>query len=131
MEAEAAALERLRGSRVRADRGRGLGADVAAMVKGIKKISAQAQRATDAWAAAAPDAVMPTTRVADLKSGTLVVEVRSAADRHAADRWLRGGGLDDLRAIAKAPITRVRFVLDASGWDPAERTDPGRGGPRA
>lgn len=116
LEAEAAALERLRGHRVRADRGRGLGADVAAMVKGIKKVSAQTQRATDAWSAAAPDGVVVSTRVADLKSGTLIVEVRSAADRHAADRWLRAGGLGDLRAIARAPITRVRFVLDAAGW---------------
>lgn len=117
-------MERLRGSRVRTDRGRGLGADVVAMVKGIKRISAQAQRATNAWAAAAPDTVAPNTRVADLKAGTLTVEVRSAADRHAADRWLRGGGLDDLRAIAHAPITRVRFVLDASGWGGRESSGP-------
>jgi hypothetical protein len=99
------------------------------MVKGIKKISDQARRATDAWAAAAPDAVVATTRVADLKSGTLVVEVRSASDRHAADRWLRGGGLADLRAIAKAPIMRVRFVLDASGWDRPGSEGPGSKGP--
>ena len=99
MQAEAASLERLRGNRVRADRGRGLGDELTAFVKGIKKISGQAERAAGAWGAAAPD-----------------VAVRSAADRHAADRWVRGGGLADLKAIAKAPITRVRFVLTDAGW---------------
>lgn len=116
MGAEAAALERLRGHRVRAERGRGIGDELAAFVKGIKKLSDQAQRAADAWAAAAPDAVAASTRVVDLKAGTLSVAARSAADRHAADRWLRGGGLADLRAMAKAPITRVKFGLDAEGW---------------
>ncbi|MCC5822930.1 MAG: hypothetical protein LAT64_04605 [Phycisphaerales bacterium] len=115
--AEAAALERLRGHRVRADRGRGLGDELASFVKGVKKLSDQAQRAADAWAAAAPDAVAASTRVVDLKAGALRVVARSAADRHAADRWLRGGGLDELRAIAHAPISRVRFELDAGGWD--------------
>lgn len=115
--AEAAALDRLRGHRVRADRGRGLGDELASFVKGVKKLSGQAQRAADAWAAAAPDAVAASTRVVDLKAGALRVAVRSAADRHAADRWLRAGGLADLRAIARAPITRVRFDLDSAGWD--------------
>lgn len=114
--AEAAALERLRGHRVRAERGRALGEELVAFVKGVKKISAQAQRAADAWAAAAPDTVAASTRVVELKGGTLSVAVRSAADRHAADRWLRAGGLEDLRAIAKSPITRVKFGLDADGW---------------
>ncbi len=113
---EAAALDRLRGHRVRADRGRALGDELVSFVKGIKKLSDQARRATDAWATAAPDAVAASTRVVDLKAGTLTVAARSAADRHAADRWLRGGGLGDLRAIARAPITRVRFGLDAEGW---------------
>lgn len=120
VQAEAASLERLRGNRVRGDRGRGLGDDLTAFVKGIKKISGQAERAAGAWGAAAPDQVRATTRVTDLKAGTLVVAVRSASDRHAADRWVRGGGLADLRAIAKAPITRVRFVLTNTGW--AENT---------
>lgn len=116
MQAEAASLERLRGHRVRADRGRGMGDELNAFVKGLKKISGQAARASGAWDAAAPDAVRASTRVTDLRAGTLVVAVRSAADRHAADRWVRGGGLADLRAIARAPITRVRFVLTEAGW---------------
>ncbi len=116
IQAQSAALDRLREHRVRAERARGLGDELATFVQGIRKRSAQAQRAADAWAAAAPDAVAASTRVLDLKAGTLSVAARSAADRHAADRWLRGGGLEDLRAIAKAPITRVRFTLDADGW---------------
>ena len=116
MQAEAASLERLRGNRVRSDRARGMDDELNAFVKGLKKISGQAARAAGAWDAAAPDAVRATTRVTDLKAGTLVVAVRSAAERHAADRWVRSGGLGDLRAIAKAPITRVRFVLTEAGW---------------
>ena len=110
--AVAAALERLRGHRVRPDRGRGVGPEIEAFIKSVKKMSAQATRAAEAWETGAPDAVRASTAVADLKGGTLVVRVRSAADRHRADRWVRGGGLVELRALARAPITRVRFELD-------------------
>lgn len=106
-------LDRLRGNRVRPERGRGLQAELVAFVKGVKKMGAQASRAGEAWAVAAPDSVAAATRVKDLRGGVLVVAVRSAADRHHADRWLRGGGLGELRALAKAPITRVRFELDS------------------
>jgi hypothetical protein len=113
-QARAAALERLRGYRVRAERGRGVGPEIEAFVRSLKKVSAQASRASEAWETAAPDGVRAATGVVDLKGGTLIVRVRSAADRHRADRWVRGGGLTELRALARAPITRVRFVLDAS-----------------
>lgn len=113
---EAAALDRLRELRVRPEPARGLGDELASFVNGLKRMSDQARRAADAWSAAAPDAVAATTRVTDLRAGTLRVAARSAADRHAADRWLRGGGLADLRAIARAPIARVRFDLDPQGW---------------
>jgi hypothetical protein len=115
--ADAAALERLRTHRVRADRARGLGEELTAFVRGVRKVSAQAGRAGEAWGVVAPDAVAASTRVTELRAGTLVVEARSAADRHAADRWLRSGGLAELRANARAPITRVRFVLRDDGWD--------------
>jgi len=111
--AQSAALDRLRSHRVYAERGRGLGVELHAFVKGVKKMSAQASRASEAWAAAAPDAVAAVSRVKDLRSGVLVVSVPSAADRHAADRWLRTGGLGELRGLAKAPISRVRFDLGA------------------
>ena len=110
---DAAMLDRLRTNRVRPDRGRGLEAELTAFVKGVKKMSAQASRAGEAWAVAAPDAVAAVSRVKDLQGGVLVVSVASAADRHAADRWLRTGGLAELRTLAKAPITRVRFELGA------------------
>jgi len=113
-QARAAALERLRGYRVRADRGRGVGPEIEAFVRSLKRISAQASRASEAWETAAPDGVRATTSVVDLKGGTLIVRVRSAADRHRADRWVRGGGLGELRALARAPITQVRFELDGS-----------------
>lgn len=114
--ADAAALERLRGHRVFSDRGRGVGPELESFLKGLKKVNAQAARVGEAWEAAAPDAVRVGTRVADLKAGVLVVEVRSASDRHLADRWLRSGGLGELRALARSPVSRVKFVLSAAGW---------------
>lgn len=107
-------LEGLRARRNRPERGRGVAEDMASLLKGIKRVSAQASRAGEAWGVAAPDGVAASTRVTDLKGGVLHVAVRTAADRHRADRWLRSGGLAELRALAKAPISRVRFQLDAS-----------------
>ncbi|MEM9374047.1 MAG: DciA family protein [Planctomycetota bacterium] len=109
--AEAVLLERLRSHRVHPERGRGLEPELLAFVKGVKRMSGQASRASEAWSAAAPDAVAAVSRVRDLRAGTLTVEIASSADRHAADRWLRTGGLDELRALAKAPLSRVRFEL--------------------
>lgn len=117
-----AALDRLRAGRVRPDRATGIGDDLAAFLKGLKKVSAQAARAGEAWETAAPDGVRATTRVVDLRAGTLVVEVRSAADRHVADHWVRAAGLAEVRALGRTPITRVRFVLVPDGWEPP--TDP-------
>lgn len=108
---ESAALDRLRTNRVRPERGRGLEVELAAFVKGVKKMSGQASRAGEAWAAAAPDAVARVSRVKDLRGGTLTVGIVSSADRHAADRWLRTGGLAELRRLARAPISRVKFDL--------------------
>ncbi len=115
--ADAAALERLRGHRVRPERGRGVGEELERLVKSVRKLSAQASRASEAWAAAAPDEVAANCRVTDLRAGTLSVACRSASDRHNADRWLRSGGLDDLRAIARAPVSRVRFTLSSDAWE--------------
>lgn len=114
--ADAAALERLRGHRVFSDRGRGVGPELESFLKGLKKINAQAARVGEAWETAAPDAVRAGTRVADLRAGVLVVEARSASDRHLADRWLRSGGLGELRALSRSPVTRVKFVLSGVGW---------------
>ncbi len=110
---ESAALDRLRSNRVRPDRARGLGPELGSFIKGVKKMSAQASRAGEAWSAAAPDAVAAVSRVKDLRGGTLTVGIASSADRHAADRWLRTGGLAELRRLARAPISRVRFDLGA------------------
>lgn len=88
-----------------------------AFLRGLKRVSAQCERAARAWEAAAPDNVRDSTRVADLRAGTLVVRVRSAADRHRADRWVRGGGLAQVRELARAPVTRVRFELSGVGWE--------------
>lgn len=108
---QVAFLDQLRTNRVRPERGRGLENDVLAFVKGVKKMSGQASRAGEAWSAAAPDAVARVSRVKDLRGGTLTVGIASSADRHAADRWLRTGGLAELRHLARAPISRVRFDL--------------------
>lgn len=114
---ESAALDRLRGHRVRADRARGLGADLEVFMKGVRRVSLQCERAAVAWGELVPGDVSAGTRVVDLKAGALVVQARSASDRHRADRWLRSGGLAALRERAGAPIRRVRFDLVATGWD--------------
>lgn len=114
---ESAALDRLRGHRVRPDRATRLGGDLASLMRGVRRLTLQGERAARAWNGLVPPAVARGTRVVDLRAGALVVEVRSSADRHLADRWVRSGGLAALRAAGKAPIQRVRFDLNPTGWD--------------
>lgn len=64
-----------------------------------------------AWDRAVPDRLRGRAAIVGLRGGVLTVRCRSAPDRFALDRWLRGGGEKTLRAAARVSLTRVRLVL--------------------
>jgi hypothetical protein len=64
-----------------------------------------------AWEAVAPGPLRAGAAVVGLVGGVLTIRCRSASDRFALDRWLRGGGEKALRSAARVAIKRVRLVL--------------------
>lgn len=64
-----------------------------------------------AWDRVVPEGLRGRAALVGLKGGVLTVRCRSASDRFALDRWLRGGGEAALRAAARVALTRVRLVL--------------------
>ena len=104
-------LERLRGFRVYPDRARTLGSDLAKEMKSMKKVSATESAAIEAWSTVAPDDINSNARVGGMKAGKLTIMVSSASQRHLVDRWLRSGGLTELKAIARVPIRGVDLKI--------------------
>jgi hypothetical protein len=64
-----------------------------------------------AWDGVVPEALRARAAVVGLKGGVLTIRCRSASDRFALDRWLRGGGERALRAAARVALKKVRLVL--------------------
>ncbi len=97
--------------RVRPDRARDLHHDMAAHMKTIRKVSRAESAIAQAWSAAAPDAIASRCSLIGMKAGHVEVGVPDASTRYQTDRWLRGGGLKELSALAKIPIRGVRFQI--------------------
>ncbi len=64
-----------------------------------------------AWDRVAPERLRGRAAIVSMRGGVLTVRCRSASDRFALDRWLRGGGEKALRSAARVALKRVRLVL--------------------
>ena len=84
-------------------------------MKTIRRVSRAESALAQAWSAAAPDALAERCELIGIKAGHAEIGVPDASTRYQADRWLRGGGLSELSALAKIPIQGVRFKIDPNG----------------
>jgi hypothetical protein len=100
-------LSRLRGFRVRGDRGRGVSDDCDQLMRSLKRVSRDQSAVVEAWATGAPDDLQSLGWVSGLKGGKLEIGVENAGARHRVDRWLRGGGLEMMRELGKVRIKSV------------------------
>ena len=98
--------------RVRPDRAQNLQGDMALHMKNIRKVSRAESAIQQAWTAAAPDPIAARCTVIAMRSGKIEFSVKDSSARYQTDRWLRGGGLSELSALAKIPIRGVRFKID-------------------
>lgn len=105
-------LDRLRGHRVRADRGRAIGDDVLKEMRTMQKVSQNESAASAAWMTVVPDQINDCSQIAGLKAGKLIVHVPSAAHRHIVDRWLKSGGFREFQALARVPIQSVTLKIN-------------------
>ncbi len=100
-------LSRLRGFRVRHDRGRGVSEDCDQLMRSLKRVSRDQSAAVEAWSTGAPDDLQSLGWVSGLKGGKLEIGVENAGARHRVDRWLRSGGLEMMRELGKVRIKSV------------------------
>jgi len=108
-------LDRLRGFRVRADRGRGVGEDCEGVLRGLERVSRDQAAIVGAWESGAPDALRKFAWVSGIKAGRLEIRVENAGARHRVDRWLRSGGLEMIRETGKVRVKSVVLVIGGRG----------------
>ena len=110
-----AALDRLRGFRVRADRARSLDLDCAELMKRVQRVSDEHDRVSGALETGIPDALRGSCWVESVQRGRVTLGVADAAARHGVERWVRSGGLATMRDLAKVSITRVTTRIVSRG----------------
>lgn len=103
----AARIEKLRRLRVFEPRDRTINAGLERARKQITEQKRKVGAAGAAWDAAVPDAIKDRCRLESFTRGVLKVTAQDAATNASLDRWLRGGGLDELAALTRAPLHRV------------------------
>ena len=101
-------LRELRAPRMRAVR---LDATVVVQVERLRKLRRRLGGAGAAWAACCPEELLERTMPIALQGGVLKVTTTDASVRYRVDRWLRGGGLEELGRASAAPVRRVRLEI--------------------
>lgn len=74
--------------------------------------------ADDAWATATPPALRDRATLVRLDRGTLMIAPADSAAAFEIDRWLRAGGLEQLRALSGGSIRRVRTGAQTAPEEP-------------
>jgi len=100
-------LTRLRGFRVWPGRARGIEEDCEGLMRSLTKVSKEQAAVGAAWETAAPDELRELGWVLGISGGRLEIGVGSAGARHKVDRWLRSGGLELIRELARVRIKSV------------------------
>ena len=108
---DAAALEVLRGHRVREGRARQVGVECDRVLASLERVSKAHGAIEDAWRGCAPGGVVDLAWVERFSRGRLEMGVRDAGARHVVERWIRSGGVGALRTGSGVSISTVRVVI--------------------
>ncbi len=103
-------LDRLREMRVRP--GRDL--TVGSLVEGFARSAQKRHKATGGVAGALDEALPESLRgrmvLEGMRAGVAIIKVDDSSARFELDRWLRAGGLDEIRRISRTTVRRVKLV---------------------
>lgn len=103
-------LQDLQSHRTHPDRAREITSDLAMLRSEIEKRNKSLGGVGDAWAQVVPKDLAHAAEFSGITRGVLSIRVRDAAKRHALDRFLRSGGLEQLIRACPVSLTRVKFV---------------------
>ena len=84
--------------------------EVLSQAADLKKLEKRSASIGEAWGLVVPEVLAGKTTIDRLSRGVLTVRVADAPARYELDRFLRGGGLEELRRTARVSITRVKIV---------------------
>jgi len=80
-------------------------------MRSLTKVSKEQAAVGAAWETAAPDELRELGWVIKIAGGRLEIGVENAGARHKVDRWLRSGGLELIRELAKVRIKSVMLRI--------------------
>lgn len=110
MDAERRMIERLR--RLRGERawGASLSGEFESLARGVRRADRAVGGLGRSWAELVGEELARDSEPTGMRAGTLSVRCGSAAARHRLDVFLRGGGIEKLRAACGATLRRVKLV---------------------
>ncbi|HVZ93884.1 MAG TPA: DciA family protein [Phycisphaerales bacterium] len=109
----AAAIERLRQSRVKTPPASEASASFSAMGRQLERSSRRLGSIAEAWLEVCPAGLVERTSVKSFVSGTLTIGVRDAATRFELDRVLRTGMERELVRRTPSTLRSVKVVIEA------------------
>ncbi|MGD9790009.1 MAG: DciA family protein [Phycisphaerales bacterium] len=105
-----AAVERVRGYRVRAEKDVGVGREVERLVGSVKRVARAVGGVERAWEESVPRAIGERARPEGLRAGVLTIRAEDSSTRSAVSVWLRSGGETVLKRACGATVKRIRVV---------------------
>lgn len=105
-----AAVERVRGYRVRAEKDVGVGGEIERVVGGVKRVARAVGGVERAWEESVPRAIGERARPEGLRAGVLTIRAEDSSTRSAVSVWLRSGGETVLKRACGATVKRIRVV---------------------
>jgi hypothetical protein len=104
-------IDQLRTFRVRAQRSQLAGDEAAKLIGALKSASKSWGGVQGALDRVLPAELAGKCSIESCKGGQVKLRVRDHASRYRADRWLRSGGLQQLREAAGVAVQRVTIVV--------------------
>lgn len=109
---ELAALHRLRQVKVRPERDLTLTKPFASEEVALRKLRRANGGLVEAWASVAPGDLADQIALRGVSAGVATLAVTNASARYQLDRWLRSGGERELIRACRAPIRKVKVVIE-------------------
>lgn len=109
---ELAALHRLRQVKVRPERDLTLTKPFASEEVALRKLRRANGGLVEAWASVAPEDLADQVALRGVSAGVATLAVTNASARYQLDRWLRSGGERELIRACRAPIRKVKVVIE-------------------
>ena len=109
---ELAALHRIRSLRVRPDRDLTLTRALSGELVALQRLHRANRGLVEAWSSVAPTDLVELVSLRGVASGVATLAVTDASARYQVDRWLRSGGERELIRACRAPVRKIKVIVE-------------------